>query len=313
MRIAVTGGAGFIGGNLTRRLTEAGGDVVVVDDLSTGRQENVAGLDLRFLQGSILDAATLDDAFAGVDAVVHLAAVPSVPRSLVDPLRSHEVNATGTLAVLEAVRRAGRPHLVVASSSSVYGAAPELPKHEGLATRPLSPYAASKLATEAYALAYAACFGLDVLAFRFFNVFGPLQPADHAYAAVVPVFVDAALHRRPLPVYGDGRQTRDFTFVDTLSAAVADALERRVVSPTPVNLAFGTRTSLLQLVRELETVLDRDLEVEHRPARAGDIPHSQADNRRLRELFPGLTPVDLRTGLEATVAWFRRASGGFAA
>lgn len=308
MRVAVTGGAGFIGANLVRRLLATGSDVVVLDDLSTGRRENVAALSVRFIEGSILDPGRLDDALDGADAVVHLAAVPSVPRSVADPMRSHLVNATGTVEVLEAVRRAGGPHLVVASSSSVYGANPALPKHEDLAVSPMSPYAASKVATESYALAYAACFGLDVLAFRFFNVFGPLQPAGHAYAAVVPVFVDAALRGLPLPLHGDGSQSRDFTYVDTVTAVIGDALDRRVTAPSAVNLAFGTRTSLLRLVDVLADVLGRRLDVEHQPPRVGDVHDSQADNSRLRALFPDVAPVALREGIEATVAWFREAA-----
>src|SRR5690606_17159924 len=190
-------------------------------------------------RGTILDDDLLDEAFDGASAVVHLAAIPSVPRSVADPLRSHEANATGTLKVLEAVRRAAIQHVIVASSSSVYGANPQLPKSEDLRTMPMSPYAVAKLATESYALAYAQCYGLDVLPFRFFNVFGPLQPPNHDYAAVVPAFVSAALEGRPLRVYGDGKQTRDFTFVDTVVNTITDAIARRVTSPDPVNLAFG--------------------------------------------------------------------------
>jgi UDP-glucose 4-epimerase len=183
MRILVTGGAGFIGANLCRTLTDAGEhDVVVIDDLSTGLRDNLDGLDVALIEGSILDAAALDDAVRGVDAVVHLGAVPSVPRSIADPVSSHLANATGTVAVLEAARHEGDTHVIVAGSSSVYGANPKLPKREDLATFPLSPYGASKLATEAYALSYQHSFGLPVLAFRFFNVFGPLQGAGHAYA-----------------------------------------------------------------------------------------------------------------------------------
>lgn len=176
----------------------------------------------------------LDTAFTGASAVVHLAAVPSVPRSLADPRRSHAANATGSLEVLEAVRRAGGPHVVVASSSSVYGRNPSLPKHEGLKCEPMSPYAVSKLATETYALAYATCFGLDVLPLRLFNVFGPLQPAGHAYAAAVPTFVRAALDGVPLSVNGDGTQSRDFTFVDSVTAVITDAVVRRVTHDGPV-------------------------------------------------------------------------------
>lgn len=310
MRVLVTGGAGFIGANLARDLSRAGHDVVVLDDLSTGRPENVMGA--RLVEGTILSAADLDGVVPGADAVVHLAARPSVPRSIQDPVASHQVNATGTVEVLEAVRRAGarqdRPaQVIVASSSSVYGANPALPKHEDLATRPVSPYAASKLATESYALAWGHSFALDVLAVRFFNVFGPLQPAGHAYAAVVPAFVAAALAGRPLPVHGDGTQSRDFTFVGSVCAVLADAVDRRVASPEPINLAFGSRTTLLEVVAELESILGTSLDRAHQEVRAGDVPHSQADTTRLRALFPDVEPVPLRAGLEATIDWFRSA------
>jgi UDP-glucose 4-epimerase len=303
--IVVTGGAGFIGANLSRRLHERGDDVVVVDDLSTGNVENLRDLDLTFVEGTILDATALDRAMRDATAVVHLAARPSVPRSITDPVASHLANATGTVEVLEAARRAGNLHVVVASSSSVYGANPTLPKREDLATMPLSPYAASKLATESYALAYQHSFGLPALAFRFFNVFGPLQAAGHAYAAVVPAFVSAALEERPLTVHGDGKQSRDFTYVDTVTEVIADALARRVTSTTPVNLAFGTRTDLLTLIAELEAILGTTVTVEHTESRAGDVKHSQADSTRLQELFPDVVPTALPDALRATVDWFR--------
>jgi UDP-glucose 4-epimerase len=193
--------------------------------------------------------------------------------------------------------------VIVASSSSVYGANPELPKHEGMRPMPLSPYAVSKLATEAYALAYSSCYGLPVLPFRFFNVFGPGQPADHAYAAVVPAFVSAALDDRPLRVFGDGRQTRDFTFVGTVCAVIVDAVLRRVAATDPVNLAFGSRTSLLELITELDDVFGHRLDVVHEPPRPGDVRDSQADNRVLRSLFPDVRPHPLRLGLAETVEW----------
>ncbi|MFF7592614.1 NAD-dependent epimerase/dehydratase family protein [Kitasatospora purpeofusca] len=307
MRVVVTGGAGFIGANLVRALLARPevDQVRVVDNLSTGQKANLVGTGAVLHEGTILDPALLDEAFAGADAVVHLAALPSVPRSVADPLASHHANATGTLEVLEAARRAGGLYVAAASSSSVYGANRELPKRETMRTAPMSPYAVSKLATEAYLAAYHHCYGLGVLPLRFFNVFGPLQPAGHAYAAVVPAFLDAALAGRPLTVHGDGGQSRDFTFVGTVTQVITDAVLRRVVSADPVNLAFGTRTSLLELVGELESVLGHPVEVAHTGPRPGDVRDSQADNARLRELFPDVRPVPLREGLERTAAWFR--------
>lgn len=307
MKVVVTGGAGFIGANLCARLAQAGevSEVVAFDDLSTGFRANLCDVGATFVEGDILDAGALDAAFEGASSVVHLAARPSVPRSLADPMRSHLVNATGTVEVLEAARRAGEVHVVVASSSSVYGANPTLPKHESAATLPLSPYAASKLATEAYALAYGHSFGLPTLAFRFFNVFGPLQPAGHAYAAVVPAFVSAALEGRPLPVQGDGKQSRDFTFVGTVAEVLADAVLRRVADPVPVNLAYGSRTDLLGVIALLSDLLGHELAVDHGEPRVGDVRHSQADSSRLHELFPDVEAVPLIDGLRATVDWFR--------
>jgi UDP-glucose 4-epimerase len=304
-KVVVTGGAGFIGGNMCRALApEPEFDIIALDDLSTGSRENLTGVDATLIEGSILDRGLLDEVVAGARAIVHLAAVPSVPRSIVDPITSHAVNVSGTLEILEAARRAGDVHVVLASSSSVYGRNPELPKHEGLRCEPMSPYAVSKLAAESYAIAYASCYGLDVLPFRFFNVFGPLQPAGHAYAAVIPAFIDAALAGLPLPVHGDGTQSRDYTYVESVTSVLREAVLRRVSSPQPVNLAFGSRTTLLDAIALLGEILGRPLDVEHLPLRPGDVPHSQADAHRLRSLFPDLSPVPLRTGLERTVAWF---------
>jgi UDP-glucose 4-epimerase len=305
-RVLVTGGAGFIGANLCQRLldTDDIAEVRVIDDLSTGSIDNLYGLDVDLIKASILDDAALAGAADGCDAIVHLAAVPSVPRSIADPLRSHEVNATGTLRVLEAARKNAGAHIVLASSSSVYGSNPAMPKSEDLQCRPMSPYAVSKLAAEQYAMAYGQCYDLPVMPFRFFNVYGPLQAPGHAYAAVVPAFVDAALRGRPVPVYGDGLQTRDFTFVGTVTQVLREAVVSRTTSG-PVNLAFGSRTNLLQVVAELEVALARDVPIEHLDARQGDVRHSQADNGLLRRLFPDVGPVSLTEGLAATLRWFR--------
>jgi len=308
MRVVVTGGAGFIGAHTVRALLQSGPvqSVAVVDDFSTGFAANLDGIaDVEVFEGSILEPALLDRAFAGGDAVIHLAARPSVPRSLKDPLRTHEVNASGTMQVLEAARRNGGLHAVVASSSSVYGSNPTLPKHEGLTPRPVSPYAASKLATESYALAHGASFGLPVLAFRFFNVFGPFQPAGHAYAAVIPSFLSAALEGEPLTVHGDGKQSRDFTYVGSVAQLLTEAVLRRTTHHSPVNLAFGSRWTLLEVIELIEKIVGVPLAVRHTEPRAGDVPHSQADSTLLRSLFPNVEPVALAMGLERTVDWFR--------
>jgi UDP-glucose 4-epimerase len=302
MRITVTGGAGFIGANLCRLLLDRGHEVVALDDLSTSLPSNMDGLELDLRVGSVLDAAVLASACRGAESVVHLAAVPAVTRSLENPRRSHEANATGTLCVLEAARTVGA-HVVVASSSSVYGCNPTLPRSEDLVCMPASPYAASKLAAESYTVAHRACFGLDSLALRLFNVFGPLQRADHAYAAVVPRFVRAALRGEPVRVHGDGEQSRDFTFVETVVRVLAESVERRVTADRPVNLAFGTGTSVNELVALIGELLGRPLAVVAEPARPGDVRHSRAAGDSIRRLFPTVEPVPLAEGLRQTIEW----------
>jgi UDP-glucose 4-epimerase len=307
MDVLVTGGAGFIGSHVCRALRGSGaaGRLVVLDDFSTGVESNLDGIDeVEVHRGSVLDETLVSGLVGDVTAVVHLAAVPAVARSLQNPRASHDANATGTVVVLEAARLHSR-YVIVASSSSVYGRNAALPTSEDHPTRPASPYAASKLAAESYTLAYARSFDLQALAFRFFNVFGPSQRADHAYAAVIPAFIAAALDGRPLSVHGDGSQTRDFTYVGDVTAVIEDALVRQVTSDSPVNLAFSTNTSLLVLIDELESLLGRPLPREYGPPRGGDVHDSRADPSRLRTLFPSLTPTSLREGLESTVAWFR--------
>ena len=308
MRVLITGGAGFIGSNLARVALAEGHEIVVLDDLSTGYAANLDGLPVRFHEGSVNDRDALDAALQGVDAVVHLAALGSVPRSILDPVATHHANATGTLSVLEGARRAGVGHVVMSSSSSVYGLNPALPKSEREWVRPLSPYAVSKLAGEQYLLAYQQSFGLETLAFRFFNVYGPRQRPGHAYAAVVPVFLDAMLRGQPVPVHGDGLQSRDFTYVGTVCAVLLDAVARRVSHPEPVNLAFGTNTTVAALVEELEQVSGLAADVVHEASRPGDVRASQADNRVLMSLFPSVEPVPLRDGLTETLAWFKERS-----
>lgn len=309
MLLLITGGAGFIGANLVQAALVQGHRVRVIDDLSTGFRSNLDGLDVELIEASILDPQALERATEGADAVVHLAALGSVPRSVANPVASHDANATGTLMVLEQARRSGVGHVVVASSSSVYGRNPALPKSEREWVAPMSPYAVTKLATEQYALAFQASYGMSTMAFRFFNVYGPLQRAGHVYAAVIPVFTDALLRGQALPVNGDGSQSRDFTYVGTVCRVLLDAVNRKVSHDSPVNLAFGSNTDLLTLTRKLGEAAGAEPTLEFRPARVGDVAHSQADNTVLRSLFPGVTPVSLEDGLAATVAWFRQEMG----
>lgn len=307
MKVLVTGGAGFIGANLCKHLCHQTfvQRVAVLDDLSTGSRENLVDVPVDFHKGSILNQDDIDALMVDADAVVHLAARPSVPRSLEDPMATHQVNATGTMMVLEGARRHRIQQVIVASSSSVYGASRTLPKSEDAVPLPVSPYAASKLAAEVYALSYSRSLGVPVLVFRFFNVFGPLQSAGHAYAAVVPTFINCALAGKSLPVHGDGKQTRDFTFVDTVVTVLSEALHRRVTAPEAVNLASGTRVSLLELISSLEKVLGHAVPAEHIKPRAGDVRDSLADLTRLRRLFPDFQPTTMEHGLRSTVAWFQ--------
>jgi UDP-glucose 4-epimerase len=211
--------------------------------------------------------------------------------------------------VLEACRRRS-VYVVAASSSSVYGSVETLPKHENLATRPLSPYAASKLAAEAYLLAYEAAFGLPGLALRFFNVYGPLQTAGHAYAAAIPAFIDAAMRGEPIIIHGDGRQTRDFTFVETVVTVLADAVLDRMTSTEPVNLAFGTRVSIIDLAERVAAAVGIPADIRYGLPRSGDVRDSQASPDRLQQLFPRIRPIGLDDGLQRTVAWFRQVEYG---
>ena len=302
MRVLVTGGAGFIGTNLVRRLVAGGHEPVIFDDFSTGLESNLAGIDVEVVRGSLVDAEAVAGAALDVDAIVHLGARGSVPRSIEYPVATHEANATGTLNVVEAARHNGT-YVVMSSSSSVYGANPLLPKVERTWTQPLSPYAASKLAGEGYMLGYQASYGLPTLVFRFFNVFGPWQRPDHDYAAVVPKWLWKAMTGQVIEVHGHGTQTRDFTYVDSVVDVLMDAIERRVSLDSPINLAFGRRHSLLDLLERIEALLGVTPRVEFVAPRVGDVRNSENDPALLMETFPRVEPVDLDPALERTAAW----------
>ena len=305
MRVLVTGGAGFIGTNLVHRLLAEGYEPVIFDDFSSGLESNVNDLDVRVLRGSLVNPEAVMGAAQGAEAIVHLGARGSVPRSIAHPVATHEVNATGTLNVLEAARAQGA-HVIMSSSSSVYGANPLLPKVERTWTQPLSPYAGSKLAGEGYMLGYQASYGMPTLVFRFFNVFGPWQRPDHDYAAVVPKWLWRLMTGQPIEVHGDGTQTRDFTYVDSVVDVLVDALGRRVSLDSPVNLAFGRRVSLLDALARMEALLGVSPEVNFVESRVGDVQNSENDPTFLRSVFPSIEPVDLIPALEQTAGWLRQ-------
>lgn len=306
-KILVTGGAGFIGSNLLRYFNLRSPDVAVrcLDDFSSGSPQNLAGLEVETVDGSILDLELLKTISQGVDSIVHLAAIGSVPRSVSSPRPTHEANVTGTFNVLEAARANGVQHTVMASSSSVYGANPSLPKSEFDWVNPMSPYAASKLALEAYASAFSHSYGLKNITFRFFNVYGPRQRADHVYAAVIPRFIHAALSNQTVQVYGDGLQSRDFTYVDSICTAIHEACVREVRHSLPLNLAFGTRTTIKELIEMLGDILGEPLKVEYLDPRPGDIRATEADPAQMQGLLGVAKPTDFFSGLKKTVQWFQ--------
>lgn len=303
--ILITGGAGFIGSNLVEHLNQFQPDwtLRVLDDLSLGSLANLSKTQCELVVGSITDESLLSEACQGVNNVVHLAGIGSVPRSIASPVPTNDVNIRGTLNVLNAARQAHVESVVVASSSSVYGRNPSSPRDERDWTQPMSPYGVSKLATEAYALAFQQSYGLGTLSFRFFNVYGPRQPFDHPYAAVIPKFLSAAITNSKLEIYGNGEQTRDFTYVGSVVSAIEKACASNTSLDMPLNLAFGTETSLKELVAVIERVTKQKLKVSYEPPRPGDQATSKANPERLLDLWPSLQTVDLEEGIRRTLRW----------
>lgn len=310
MRYLVTGGAGFIGSHLCERLLRDGHAVRALDDFSTGREENIASLRdrLELVRASVADRAAVAAALDGVDGVFHLAAIPSVPRSIADPIRTHVSIADGTLALLEEMRLRGGGRLVQASSSSIYGETEVLPKHEELLPAPLSPYAVAKLLAEHYAVVYARLYGIKTVSLRYFNVFGPRQDPKSEYAAVIPRFVTAALSGAAPVIYGDGRQSRDFTYVENVVEANLLAMNADVAGAV-MNVAVGERIDLLAVIGMIGEIIGREIAPRFEPARPGDIKHSYAAVERARKLIGFAPTVDFRAGLLKTIEHFRSAAG----
>ena len=302
-KVAVTGGAGFIGSNLTCRLISEGYQVVVIDDLSTWLLSNVYQENSDFHQISITNLELLNRALKDCETIFHLAARGSVPRSIKNPVATHDVNATGTLNVLEVARTSGA-HVIFSSSSSVYGRNMALPKDESMWLGPMTPYAASKLAAEGYVQAYSSAYGLPTTLLRFFNVFGPRQRPDHEYAAVIPKWIWLAMQGSPIDVYGDGSASRDFTYVDTVLDITMMAMKERVITEGAMNLAYGNRIFLSETIKILKEYFP-DLQVNYRPERLGDVKESQNSPELLRRLFPTVVPKPFKSALAETVAWLK--------
>ena len=302
-KVAVTGGAGFIGSNLAKRLLSEGYEVVIIDDLSTGLLSNVDREKSTFHQISITDPEPLGAVLKDCETIFHLAARGSVPRSIKNPVATHQVNATGTLNVLEVARATGA-HVVFSSSSSVYGRNMKLPKDESMWLGPLTPYAASKLSAEGYIQAYASAYDVPTTLLRFFNVFGPRQRPDHEYAAVLPKWIWLAMQGKPIEVFGDGTASRDFTYVETVLDIAMTAMKEKITTEGAMNLAYGNRIFLNDTIEILKKHFP-DLQVNYKENRLGDVKESQNAPGLLKSLFPEIFPKPFESALSETVTWLR--------
>lgn len=305
----VTGGAGFIGSHLVEELVRRGQRVRVLDSFITGKRENLSGIaGVELIEGDLADLATCRRAADGIEFVLHQGAIPSVPRSVQDPVTSNRANIDGSLNILVAARDAGVKRLVYAGSSSAYGDTPTLPKHEEMPTRPLSPYALQKLVAEQYCRMFTALYGFETVTIRYFNVFGPRQDPGSPYSGVISLFAASLLAGRAPVIYGDGEQTRDFTYVANVVDGVLRACEAPKAAGQVVNVATGGRISLNELLRTMNRILGTDLKATFREPRAGDVKDSQADITKAAGLL-GYTPlVQLEEGLRRTLEWFKRVS-----
>ena len=305
----VTGGAGFIGCNLVRYLLAKGQEVVVLDNFATGKRENLADVlgRIELVEGDVRDRATVDRVTAGCKAVFHEAALGSVPRSVEDPLTSHDVNVNGTINVLEAARAAGVKRIIFAASSSAYGNQEESPKHEGMVPAPISPYAAGKLACEEYMQAYAAAYGMETLCLRYFNVFGPNQDPQGAYAAVIPAWVSRLLRRQAPVVFGDGEQSRDFCYIENVWDAnwLAANVPAAACKGQAINIACNRATSLNQILKQLNELLGLKAKAVYQAERPGDVKHSLADISRAKAVLGYQPKVYFEEGLAKAIDWYR--------
>jgi nucleoside-diphosphate-sugar epimerase len=302
----VTGGAGFIGSHLTEELIRRGHSVRVVDNLVTGKRRNLDHVPgVEFIEGDLADPAIAERAATGMDYVLHQAAIPSVPRSVNDPVASNRANVDASLNILVAARDAGVKRLVYAGSSSVYGDTPTLPKREDMPTTPLSPYALQKLVAELYCQMFTRLYGFETVTIRYFNVFGPRQDPGSPYSGVISLFSAALLERRRPIIYGDGEQTRDFTYVENVVDGVLRACDAAKAAGEVINVATGGRISLNELLRTMNRVVGTDLEALFREPRAGDVHDSQADITKARTLLAYSPGVGLEEGLKKTLEWCR--------
>jgi nucleoside-diphosphate-sugar epimerase len=307
-RFLVTGGAGFIGSHIVRRLVAARHAVRMIDNLSTGNPARIQDLlpSIDFMEADLADPAVCERATEGVDYVIHQAAIPSVQRSIRDPIATNRANVTATLNLLESSRKHDVKRFVYAASSSAYGNTAVLPKHEGMPASPLSPYALQKFVGERYCKLYHDLFGLQTVCLRYFNVFGPAQDPNSEYSAVIPKFISRLLARKPLTIFGDGEQSRDFTYVDNVVDANFLALRAKEAAGEIFNIGCGARFSLNQLVRELESILAVRAQVDFAPARAGDVRDSLADVSKAKSVLGYAPKVSFENGLQFTVEAFRR-------